>query len=218
MRYFRVSDKSFVRRVEQNYRFIGDGVIDPCFQLRFRSDRTGRIVRIAQVDDINVFGRQFRHKIIVSRTRHIDDIFIPPLFQRPPGPPCHNIRIDIHRIHRIGHRDRIGKRKNLLEIARIAFGTVRDKYLRHIKVNAAGFIIVFNYRFGKERISLLRAIAPERVSRCHLVDGIVHCFDNRRSKRLCNITDTEFDYRSFRIRIGKSCNSPSDLRKEVASL
>ena len=98
MRYVRVGDEGLVCSVKKNYGLIKACIIDPFFQLLFCCDSTSRIIREAQVNQIDLLPWQVRYKIILFGTGHINNAFILALLGRLAGSAGHNVGIHIYRI------------------------------------------------------------------------------------------------------------------------
>ena len=102
---------------------------------------------------------------------------------------CHDIRIEIYRINRIGDGNRAFCAEYLLDIAAIAFGTIAYENL--IFFDAEVFVVIFDDLFDEEVIALLRAIAAEGCRGSHFIDSFMHGFDTGWRQRLGDITDSE---------------------------
>lgn len=101
----------------------------PCRKLIASQSGAGRIIGITQIYDIGCRFRQRRHKTIVGRAWQVYDAAPAPVGLTPACASGHDIGIDIHRIHRIGHSHNGIGRKYISDIAYVAFGAVADKYL-----------------------------------------------------------------------------------------
>ena len=132
--------------------------------------------------------------------------------------PGHYVCVNIDWIDRIAHRNLDVAREQLLEVAAVAFRSVRDEYFVRRDVDAARLEVVLGYLVAQERIALFRTIAVEVVPPRLVVDGLVHRRHDRRCERLGDVADSEADYFRSWICGGVCGDSVRDLREEVCRL
>ncbi|MBA7663519.1 hypothetical protein ES703_71564 [subsurface metagenome] len=140
-------DKSLVSGVEEDDSFCPMCEINPFLQSFFARNRSRRIIRKAEINNINSLLWYIRDKVILSGARHIDDFFILAVSARRTGPTSHNIAIDIDRIHRVWYSNDIVSAEDFLNIARIALGTVADEYFVRFQLDASAVKVIFDNRF-----------------------------------------------------------------------
>ncbi len=128
----------------------------------------------------------------------------------------HSIAIDINRIDRIGHAERVIETKDVANITGIALGTVINKDLITLKGDATWSEIVGNDGVLQERVAMLRTVSTEGIGRCHLLDGLMQSLYNCRTKWLSDVTNTKTDDVGFWMFLLKSSYLLSNGRKEVA--
>ena len=147
VRHILLGNVRLIGRVIDNDRSDLVGIIHPFLELRLRDGRSSRIIGKTQIDNVRSLFRKLRRKIRLLRTRHIDHI-APGLLIRIIGScaPRHHIRIHIDRIDRVAYSDLIILRKDLLDIAGIALGSVRDEHL--IRLNIAPSVLIIILRHG----------------------------------------------------------------------
>ena len=91
----------------------------PLFQLVSGCHRSGGIVRIAEIDQVHLFPRQFRGKIVFCSTRQVDQPLILTTLVSLSGVSHHYVGIHIHRIHRIRDSDPLSNPKDIEDVATI---------------------------------------------------------------------------------------------------
>jgi len=201
MRQFRISNKGFIRGIEENERLVGLRIINPCLKLFTCGSRACRIVREAEVDEVNRLRRQLRDKSIRLRTVQIDKPFVTPLGVLP----CtagHDVGIHIDRVNGIGNGNRQLIGEQLLNIGGIALRTVAHKDLIGRHICSAGLKIIDRKCLAQEVIPLLRTIPAEGRARGHLIDCLVQGLNTRRRQRLRDIADPQTNdllFRMFRL-------------------
>ena len=132
-------------------------------------------------------------------------------------PTRHHVRIDVHRIDRVGHRDDVVQAEDLLHVAGIGLGAVADEDLVQVETHAPGGKIVLDNRPAQEFIADATVIvAPEGLLPAHLVHGPVHGLDHRGRQRLRDIADAHADNLGLRLRLFERPDPPADLREQVS--
>ena len=106
----------------------------------------------------------------------------------------HHVRIYINRINRVGNADVVIPSQNLLDISRIALGSIVHEYLVGVEMNATRQEIVLDDSLTKEIVASLRTVASERSLLSHLIYCLVHRLDDGRAERLGYVTDAQTDY------------------------
>jgi hypothetical protein len=89
--------------------------------LRARRHCAGRIVREAKINDIRVFARRFRHKIILHRAGQIKNAFVAAVGANRAGVARHHIGIDVNRINRVGDGDFVLLAENIEDVTAVTF-------------------------------------------------------------------------------------------------
>ena len=178
-----VLDVSLISSIVEDECIVLKRVVYPLAQLGLRDNRTCGVVRIAQVDNINAAVGQLGHKAVLGITRHIQHIR-PTTILLNSRTTNHHVRIDINRIDRIGNADRVIPAHQLLNITRIALGTIVDKHLVAIQMYSAWQEIVLQDSITQEIVALLWSVSTETLSGSHLVGGLVDSLDNGRCQWL----------------------------------
>ena len=218
MRNRRIVDIPLVRRIIENDRLLFPCVFDPSGQHFARHHRAGRIIGGAEVDQVHMLCGMRRHKIVFGRAGHIHQSLVRALLVGGAGTSSHNIGIAIDRIDRIGqgHHTIIGK--NLLQIARIALGSVRDKDLIDIDTDAARTEIVLDDGLAQKLLTLIGWIALEAFVIGHFLSSLFHRIDYGSRDALDHVADPQADDISLRVGLGKSIDPARNLGKEIAGL
>ena len=189
MRNARRSDERLVRRVEENQPPARIRPVDPRLKLRLRGNRTRRVVRIAEVDDIRLKSVRRRHEGVRRRAGEKRDVV----------PPRHHVRIDVDGIDGIAHGNLRIRREQFLDVAAVALRAVRNENLVRRDVHAALAEVELGDLLAQEGVALLGSVAVEVRARRLVIDGLVHRRDDGRGERLGDVPDSEAD--DFRLRV-----------------
>ena len=174
MRYIRLANVCLVGGVKNNQRIVGQCIVHPLLQLFMGQSGSGGIIGITEIDQIHAMVRNIGYKIVLCRTRQIGHIVPFPVFVQHPRTPAHDIAVDIHRIHRIGNGHTVVPAQQFSDVARIAFGSIADKYFGGREADATRCEVVLDNGIYQKIISLLRSISPERIHTGQLVNRTVH--------------------------------------------
>ena len=188
---------------------------DPGLELRARGDRARRIVRRAQVHDVDTLGRRIGLEAIRLVADEVCQPGVAPVGANRRCTPRHHVRVDVDRIDRIGDGDARGEREDLLDVAAIALAAIADEDLVSRDVDTARRIVVLADRLDEEVVTLLRAVAAKRLALAHLVDGRVHRVDDRGCERLGDISDAEADDLRIGMRRRVGTHATTDLGEQV---
>ena len=104
----------------------------------------------------------------------------------------HQVGVDIDRIDRVGNEYDVIGRKQVENVAQIALCTVRDKDFVSLKLDVTIPVILL-YRLFEEVITLLGAVAVQRVLTALIVHGIVQRADDRGCVGTGHVTDAQTD-------------------------
>ena len=85
--------------------------------------------------------------------------------------------------------------KDLLDIARIALGAIRDEDLVGSDRGAAALELVFRHEFPEKGMPLLGAVPPECAILSHFIDSAVKGLNADWRQRPCYIPDAQLDNR-----------------------
>ena len=193
MRNFRVGDICLVGCIIEDDALVLDSVVYPFSEFLFRDDRTRRVVWIAEINHIHTVVWNLRDEVIAFIARHVG--YVTPLaILKDARSTYHHVRIYINRINRVGNADVVIPSQNLLDISRIALGSIVHEDLVGIEMNATGQEVVLDDSLAEEVVASLRTVASERSLHSHLVYSLVHCLDDGRAERLGYITDAQTDY------------------------
>ena len=189
----------------------------PSGKLRLFQRRAGGVVRIAQVHHVRRRFRQLRHEAVFRRAGQIDDARIGAVLVAAAAP-GHHVRIHIDGIDRIGHGHGAVRRKQLLNVAHVALGTVGYEDLVGRDIHAPAGIVALPDGFAQKIVAVFRPIAAEGRLVPHLVHGLMHRGDHRRHERPRHIPDAHADQIRLRVRLLERGNALADLGKQVVAL
>ncbi len=131
-------------------------VIDERLQLTFGSNGSGRIIRTAKVNEIDLAVGQGRKKAVFFRARHVDQAFVTRISCFA-GSTINNITVHVNRVGGILNGDHTVLGKDALNICRIRLRSVTDKKLIERKINTQ-FAILACKSFPESLDSFGRAI------------------------------------------------------------
>ncbi len=130
MREIRIRDVGLIGRVIDDHAAFPIGVVHPPLKLLLRDRRAGRVVGEAEIDQIRPLLREIGDEAVRLGAGHIDHIAPVPGFRIVcAGAAGHHVGIHVDRIDRIADRDPRVVRKQLLNVAGVAFRAVRDEDL-----------------------------------------------------------------------------------------
>ena len=164
-------------------------IVNPLFELFLCCYHTCWVVRETKVNYIRNFRRKIRCKVVFCRARHIDDVAPKTVFVLVAASACHNICVNVYRINRVTDGNLVVYRENVADVAAVALCTVGQKDFVLCNVNASVCVIVLLNSVKNKVIAVFRRVTSECCFVCHFLNCLVHCINNSRSKRLCNITD-----------------------------
>ncbi len=179
--------------------------------------RPGGVVRVAQVDQIDLPRRKRRNESVFFRAGEVDKVSVHPAALIPPrrAAACH-VGIDVDRVRRIGHRDdRIG-RKEGLDVRSVAFRSVADEHFIHLQRDAA-LLVVFDQGLSQISVTLLVSVAGVGLPHPQLFHLLDHRFADCRRKRLGGVSDPQPKHLFIGISLLPGADSPIDLGKEISA-
>ena len=140
-----ILDVGLIRGVVHDDRVVRQGVVDPFLELLLAEGRSGRVIWIAKVDDVDAAAGQARDEVVLGRAGDIDDI-APTVVDQCARTSAHDVRVDIDRIDRIGDADTVVVPEDVTDVAAIALGAIADKDLARLDRDAPAGIVVFYNR------------------------------------------------------------------------
>src|SRR5689334_18776153 len=129
MRNRRVGNVRFVGRVVQNDGVVCPRVVDPSLQLLAGGDHAGRVVGVAEVDQVDVLTRQLGGKPVVGGGGNVNQPRVTPLVVGGPCAARHHVRVDVDRVDGVDDGDLIVVAEHFQNVPRVAFRAVRDEHL-----------------------------------------------------------------------------------------
>ena len=123
----RISDEGLVRSVEQNDRVVRLRVIDPLLERFLRGDRPRRVVRKAQVDQVDFAFGQRRSEIVFGRHRNVNQAGLTAIGVGFARAACHHVRVDINRVDRVRDGDGVVRSEDVQNVSGVALRSVRNE-------------------------------------------------------------------------------------------
>ncbi|CAK7066107.1 MAG: hypothetical protein DELT_03125 [Desulfovibrio sp.] len=214
VRYVFIRNKMLVRTVEKNQRARFVGPVHPDLKLRFRHCRARRVVGRAQIHHVHLFPGKRGHKAVFRRGGDVGDLRefagLPVKFTRAAR---HHVGIHIYGIHRVCHADFAARRKQFLDVARIAFAAVRHKNFIHADLHPARRIVVLADGRAQELVTLLRTITHKCFLVRHFLCRRVDRLQYRGRKRPCHVANAEADNFFIGVRFRILAYPVRNLRK-----
>jgi len=130
----RIADEGLVSRVVKERGAVGEGVFYPGFELGACGDGTRRVVRVAEVGQIDRLGGNVGHETILGRAFEIVQTGVSAAFVGIARVASHDVCIDIDGIHRIGDGDLVPHAEDVEDVAGIALAAVGDEDLIRLDV------------------------------------------------------------------------------------
>ena len=207
-----------VSGVEEDDRPVPLGIIDPAGQGLPRRHGSRWVIRIAQIDEIDVRRRKCRHEVVFGGDREINQPRKPARLVCLPGPPGHHVRIDVDRIDGISDGDNVLGPEDIEDIPGVALRAVGDENLVGGNSHATRFVIILGNGVTEKVVPLFGPVTAERLAATHLVDGPMHGFDHGRRQRLRHVTDPQADDLRLRILGRKPRDAAANLGEEISRL
>ena len=173
-----VCDKGFIGRVIEDHRVVFQGVFYPRLQLLCAVCGAGRVIGRAKIDDVRLdafIGHG--EKVVFLIGSRIND-----------APACHDVRVHIDRIDRVGDKHRVVLRENIGQVAAVGFCAVGHKDLIGGDLYAKALIIPGD-RLADKIIALVFGIALEGILVFQVLAALLHGFHHDRRKRQGNVAD-----------------------------
>ncbi len=191
----RVGDIRLVGGVEQDQRAAALGKLHEAGKLLAGQHGAGRVVRIAQVQEVHRGVRQIGHERVAGVAGQGDEIGPRTVFVMTESA-GHGVGVDVRRVNRVGHRDaRIGGQQ---------FGQRRGVGLRAVgDENFVPFepypkrrVVRVDDGLAQKRITLIGRIAVKSARGAHFARRFGHRAGDRRRQWLGHVADAQTDDRS----------------------
>ena len=217
VRELRIANEGFVGGVVEDGGAVGQGVFHPGFELCTRGYGARRIVRVAEVGQIDRLIGDLGHEAVGWRAFEVVEARVSTAFISLARVARHDVGVHIHGIHRVGDGDLVPGTEDVEDVAGIAFAAVGDENLIGFHVDAAGLEVVFGDGVAQEIVALLRAIATEGGAVAHFIDGLVHGRAHGLWQRFGHVADAAADQAFGRLGVGLGENphATGDFGEEV---
>ena len=135
------------------------------------------------------------------------------------GAASHDVRIDVDGVNGIGYGDAdvVGD-KELLEVARIALGTIANKDFVSRDVGTARLEVDTGDGFSQKVVAVVWPIATERGVSAHFLCGLRHRLDASLGECAGHVADTESNDGGIRMGLRKLADAPSDVGEKIGGL
>ena len=212
-----VLDEGLVGGVVEDDRAVRTGVGDPGFELLARGGAAGRVVRVAEVNEIDRLTRDLWHEAVFRGALEVVEAGVGAVFVRFASVAGHDVCIDVNGIHRVCDGDLVPGTEDVEDVAGVALAAVGDEDLIGVDLDAACLEVVLCDGVAQEVVTLFRAIAAEGGAVAHFIDGFVHGIAHGLGQRLGHIADAATDQalRGVRVRLREDFHATCDFREEV---
>ncbi len=212
-----VPDERLVGRVEQQEGLVLPGVVDPGFELGPGDGRAGGVVGEAQVDQVHRLPGGGGDEGVVPGRLQVEDAVVPAPVVRARAP-RHHVRVQIHRVDRVGDGDTVVEGEDLLDVAGVAFRPVADEDLVGVDLGPPGLEILPGDRFAQKAVPLFGAVPAEGLRSGHFVHRPVQRLDAGPGQRAGDVADPQFDDLAAGAGRLERGDPPGDLREQVGRL
>ena len=218
VRYTGGAHVGFVGGIEEDDGFVFPCVINPSGELFAGSDGAGRVIRIAEVDQIDGFFRDGGDKPVFGGAGEINDASISAGFVGIAGVADHDIGVDVNGIDRVGDGHAVAGAEDVEDVAAVALRAVGDKDFVVGDVEPAVAKIVLRDGLAEEVIALFGSVSAEGVAVAEFIDRFVQRLTAGRGEGFGHITDPAANDPAGRVgmSLGESFDPPRNLGKEVA--
>src|SRR6516225_2108681 len=121
MRNFRIGDIRLVRGVEEQKRIVFACVINPARELGARRHGASWIVWKTKINEIDMLLRWLRNEIVFRRAGQIINALVAAILSRRTGVARHHVRVHVHRINWVWHRDFVLAAEDIEDVTAIVF-------------------------------------------------------------------------------------------------
>jgi len=214
----RIADVGLIGGIIEDEGVVLQGVVHPLAQLLLSDDGARGVVGVAQVDDVDgtAFG-QLWHKAILGGGGQIAHVG-PASVAVGAAATNHHVGVDVNGIDGVSDADEVIPMQQLLEVASVALGTVVYENLVDVEVDAARQEVVLQDGFAQKIVALLRTVAAEALGGGHLVNSLVHGFDDGGTERLGDVADAEGDDVSLGVHHLEGVDLLGDVGKQIIVL
>ena len=210
-----LGDVGVVSSIKEDDGVMLQGVVHPLFQLLTGEGGARRIIRAAEVNQVNGLFRQLRAEIVLGVAGKIGDALVAAIRLQSAGAAGHDIGVQVYRVYRIRDGNGVIGAEDFLDVAAVALGTIRHEYL--VSLNAQPLVVVFDDFIHQEAVALLRAVAPEGIGGCHFVYCLVHGLDAGLWQWQGYIAYAQGNDVSFRMRLNEGGPPAGCLPEKIAA-
>jgi hypothetical protein len=193
---------------------------DPRLELCARGHGASRVVREAEVNDVDVLLRRFGDEVVFRRAVQIHEPGVGAAVAGFAGVPGHDVRVDIHGIYRVRDGDLVLAPEDIEDVAAIALRTVAHEDFVVRDFEALRAIVVLRDGVAEPLVTLLGPVAVEAFARGHVVHGLVHRRGDGSGQGFGHVADAAADdaLGGFRIRFAEDLHAPRDLGEKITGL
>ena len=212
--YLGIGDVGLVGCVVEDDALVLDGIVHPLAKLVLGDDGASGIVGITEVDHVYTVVGNLGCEVVAFIAGHVHHI-APVSVLEDARASYHHIAVDVDRINGVGDADVVVPSQYLLYVAGVALGSVVDKHLVDIEMDATWQEVVLDNRLAQEVVASLRTVASEGSLHCHLFHCFVHGLDNGRTERLGHVANAQTDDSLLGVRYLVGVHLLGDVGKEI---
>ena len=116
-----VLNEGLVGGIVEDDGIVGFGVGNPGFELLAGSGGAGRVVWVAEVDQVGLFIRDGGHKAILGGAGEVDEALVGAIFISFAGVASHDVGVYINGVDGVGDGDFVILAKDVEDVAGVAF-------------------------------------------------------------------------------------------------
>ena len=212
----RLDDVRLVGGVVQDDRVLGARVVDPALERLAGDHGPGGVVRIAEIDQVDVPVGQRRLELVLGGAGQVHDASVAAALVGAAATPGDHVAVGVDGVNGIHERDHAVLREDLLEVRAVALAAVAHEDLVDGDLHAARAEVVGRDLGAQELVTDVGPVALEGLAPRHVVRRLVNRPHDGRGQRLGHVADAEIDQANVGMRVGVHLRPAPDLGEEIA--
>ena len=177
-----ILNEGLVSGIVEDECLFSKGVIDPFCQLLLGDDSTSRVIGVTEIDDVKMLCWDVACKAVASMTGDIFDVAS-----------SHDVGVHIDGIDRVCDAHEVVGREDVSNITCVALGTIADKHLFAVELDAPRSEVVLDDGINEEVVTVFRTIAPECLAVGTFIHSTMHRLDGCIRQGTGHVTDAQTD-------------------------
>ena len=213
-----VLDEGLVGGIIKDDGAVGFGVGDPGFKLRAGGGGSGRVVWVAEIDEVHRLTRDLRDETVFRGALHIVQARVGTGFIGIARIASHDVGVHIDRVNGVSDGDFVAVSEDVQDVACIALAAIRDEDFIRVHIQATGLVVVVSDGITQEVVALFRTVATEAGAVAHFIHRLVHGFTGGVRQSLGHIANATADQalRCVGVGLGEGFHTTCDFWEEIS--